>query len=77
MPENKLNVAIVGATGYGGLELLRLLYNHPNVNVSSIHHTSESQDDINQLFPHLKKMYKITFSPFNPNNIMQTAVLLY
>ena len=35
-----IRVSIIGATGYAGAELLRLLYNHPQVQV--VHITSES-----------------------------------
>ena len=31
-----LNVAIVGATGYTGHELIRILYKHPNVNIKML-----------------------------------------
>ena len=30
-----IRVSIIGATGYAGAELLRLLYNHPQVQVVS------------------------------------------
>lgn len=72
-----INVAIVGITGYGGLELLRLLYNHPAVHVVSIHNTSSSAEDISISYPHLKSMYKITPTPFDPVHIMQSADLVF
>ena len=31
-----INVAIAGATGYIGLELIKLLVNHPKINIKSI-----------------------------------------
>ena len=34
MAEIKINVAIVGASGYSGEELVRLLLGHPHVNLS-------------------------------------------
>ncbi len=33
--DNKVKVAIIGASGYTGAELLRLLVNHPNVEIYS------------------------------------------
>ena len=32
----KIKIGIVGATGYTGVELLRLLANHPNAEVTAI-----------------------------------------
>ncbi|MGY3743641.1 N-acetyl-gamma-glutamyl-phosphate reductase [Leuconostoc inhae] len=77
MNKEMINVAIVGVTGYGGLELLRLLYNHPVAHVVSIHNTSNSSDDISVSYPHLKSMYKITPTPFDPMHIMQSADLVF
>ncbi|WP_196594444.1 N-acetyl-gamma-glutamyl-phosphate reductase [Pectinatus sottacetonis] len=53
-----MNVSIVGATGYAGVELLRIFYNHPNINV--IHLTSESNTGkkISDIFPHLRGIYE-------------------
>ena len=30
---NKINVAVIGATGYTGLDLILMLSKHPNVNI--------------------------------------------
>lgn len=40
-PNDMIKAAIVGATGYTGSELVRLLYNHPDVDIKMI--TSESR----------------------------------
>ena len=32
----KVRVAVVGATGYTGAELLRLMHGHPNIEVTTI-----------------------------------------
>ena len=38
----KIKAGIVGATGYTGVELLRLLSTHPNVEVTAITSRSEA-----------------------------------
>lgn len=50
---SKINVSIIGVTGYTGLELLRLLLAHPKVNI--IHLTSRQHDNtlIGEVYPHL------------------------
>ncbi|MEX0381616.1 N-acetyl-gamma-glutamyl-phosphate reductase [Leuconostoc sp. MS02] len=77
MNKKIINVAIVGVTGYGGLELLRLLYNHPAVHVVSIHNTSDNTEDISTSYPHLKFMYKIKPTPLDPVHIMQSTDLVF
>lgn len=53
-----MKISIVGATGYTGAELLRLLAAHPAAEVLYI--TSESQPGtaINDIYPHLTKFYE-------------------
>ena len=51
-------VSIIGATGYAGAELLRILHNHPEAEV--VHITSESHagEAISDIYPHLKGIYE-------------------
>lgn len=55
-----MKVSILGATGYTGSELLRILYNHPKAEV--VHVTSESHtgEKIQDFFPHLRGCYDMT-----------------
>ena len=49
-----MKVSVLGATGYAGAELLRILYQHPQADV--VHITSESHtgEPIASLYPHLR-----------------------
>ncbi|AIQ14798.1 N-acetyl-gamma-glutamyl-phosphate reductase [Paenibacillus durus] len=51
--EGKLRAAIVGSTGYGGVELIRLLQGHPKVEITSVISSSSSGVPIEEGFPHL------------------------
>ncbi len=51
----KLNVAIAGATGYAGAELIKLLARHPNVNIIALAHSPGTDDaPISKTFPQLE-----------------------
>ena len=52
-----MKVSVLGATGYAGAELLRILYQHPQADV--VHITSESHtgESIASLYPHLRGLY--------------------
>ena len=52
MSEKKINVGIVGATGYTGLELVKILLKHPNFDLVYIAN-SEGGTTINKLHPSL------------------------
>lgn len=60
-----MKVSVIGATGYAGAELLRLLHNHPQVQI--VHITSESSTgkEITALYPHLEKLYQDTLISMN------------
>lgn len=48
-----VKVSIIGATGYGGLELIRLLEHHPHVHVHSVISGSQNGQWLADLYPHL------------------------
>ncbi|MGQ0552812.1 MAG: N-acetyl-gamma-glutamyl-phosphate reductase [Planctomycetota bacterium] len=56
-----VRAAIVGGTGYGGMELLRLLLDHPQVKVTAI--TSRTQTGaVGDVHPHLRGFTDLHFS---------------
>lgn len=52
-----MKVAIIGATGYTGEELLRILAGHPAVEVSHITSESQTGEFINSIYPHFTRFY--------------------
>src|SRR4029450_7410004 len=51
---NKIKVSVIGASGYGGAEAVRLLTTHPHVDI--VHVTAESQQGqtMSGLYPNLR-----------------------
>lgn len=49
-----ITVAIVGASGYTGLELIRLLDRHPEVTITSVTSEQSAGRPISDLFPTLR-----------------------
>jgi len=56
MPE-QLSVGIVGASGFTGAELLRLLVNHPNMRVRAVTGDSQAGNKVADLYPSLGPAY--------------------
>ena len=50
----KINTAILGASGYTGAELLRLLQNHPAFEVVALTGESQAGKPIEAVYPHLR-----------------------
>lgn len=49
----KIKAAVIGASGYTGAELIRILLNHPYVEISALIANSNAGQKIEQLYPHL------------------------
>lgn len=77
MTIQKIKATIVGVTGYAGLELLRLLYSHPFIDVVNITNTQPDGHDISEQFPHFSGMYNLSPEAFDALHIMQKPTLFF
>lgn len=59
---NPIKVGIIGGTGYTGVELLRLLVLHPQVELALITSRSEAGRDVADLFPSMRGFTDLKFS---------------
>lgn len=57
----KIPVAVVNGTGYGGIELLRLLRHHPTFKLVEVTARSEAGKPVSSVFPHLPNL-SLTFT---------------
>lgn len=51
----KMRASVIGATGYAGAELLRLLDGHPEMEIAYITSESSTGENISAMYPHLSK----------------------
>ena len=72
-----INVGIVGGTGYTGVELLRLLAQHPEVNLVKITSRSEAGMAVCDLFPNLRGYVDIAFSEPNTSQLQQCDLVFF
>lgn len=72
-----LRVAIVGATGYAGAELLRLVLGHPGVEVTCL--TSETFADrrVGEVFPALRGHLDLPLEALEPKAVAKAADLIF
>lgn len=52
-----MKASIIGASGYAGEELLRLLHGHPKAEIAYLTSESRTGEQISKLYPHLKGIY--------------------
>lgn len=72
-----IKVGIIGATGYTGIELLRLLKFHPQVEVTCITSTSQQGEEISQVHPHFQRIYNLKLEDFNLDRIVQSTDIIF
>jgi len=58
----KIKIGIVGGTGYTGVELLRLLAQHPNAELTAITSRKEDGMPVAHMFPNLRGAVDLAFS---------------
>jgi N-acetyl-gamma-glutamyl-phosphate reductase len=58
----RVKVGIVGGTGYTGVELLRLLSQHPHAELTAITSRKEDGMAVSDMFPNLRGRVKLAFS---------------
>jgi len=56
MTTSPICVAILGATGYGGVELLRFLAVHPDARIVAVSSESSAGEPLGKSFPHLSNL---------------------
>jgi N-acetyl-gamma-glutamyl-phosphate reductase len=73
----KIQVGIVGGTGYTGVELLRLLAGHPQAEVVAITSRSEAGVKVQQMYPNLRGHYDLAFSEPSLSVLTQCDVVFF
>ncbi|WP_146548825.1 N-acetyl-gamma-glutamyl-phosphate reductase [Rummeliibacillus suwonensis] len=70
-----MQVGIIGATGYGGLELLRFLYNHSEI--EKIHLFSSSEDGVSfsNKYTHLRRIIDQPLQKIEPEALQKLDVI--
>jgi N-acetyl-gamma-glutamyl-phosphate reductase len=72
-----MKVGIVGATGYGGVELYRILSNHPHVDECIMYSSSEMDVPYSNSFPHLSDLSTHTLNKIDVEEIKKNVSVLF
>jgi len=72
-----LNVGVVGGTGYTGVELLRLLVMHPQVELKYVTSRSESGLKVAGMFPNLRGFTDVCFTEPSVESLSQCDLVFF
>ncbi|MED3551531.1 N-acetyl-gamma-glutamyl-phosphate reductase [Cytobacillus praedii] len=71
-----MKVSIIGTTGFGGVELLRILHQHPTFQIQSIHSTKD-EIPIWEEYPHLYRLLDKKLEPINSEQIADQSEIVF
>ena len=72
-----IKVGIVGGTGYTGVELLRILAVHPEVEVKCITSRSEAGMPVADMYPNLRGHFDLAFSEPDPKQLAECDLVFF
>ncbi|RXJ67725.1 N-acetyl-gamma-glutamyl-phosphate reductase [Halarcobacter ebronensis] len=71
-----MNVAIIGASGYTGLELIKILINHPKFDITYIANSS-GEETLEELHPCLKDVLNVKVQKADAKEVSKVADLAF
>lgn len=72
-----IRVGIVGATGYGGRELLRLLGVHPEAGVVKLASTTAAGERLGDVLPAFRGLSDLEFENFDPHGLASACDVVF
>jgi N-acetyl-gamma-glutamyl-phosphate reductase len=75
--DEKLNIAIVGSSGYTGGELMRILLNHSRAVVTAITSEKSAGKPITSIFPHLAGLTSLVCESLDPDTIAKKSDFVF
>lgn len=72
-----IKVGIVGGTGYTGVELIRLLSQHPQAQLATLTSRSEAGRRVDDMFPSLRGVSNLVFSDLDEAELAKCDVVFF
>ncbi|HVG02201.1 MAG TPA: N-acetyl-gamma-glutamyl-phosphate reductase, partial [Nitrospira sp.] len=72
-----VRVAVAGASGYTGAELLRLLSQHPRVTLTAVTSEKSAGVTVASVYPHLQHVIALNFEALAPDALAERADVLF
>lgn len=71
-----MKAAIVGVTGYTGIELIRLIQQHPYLTLGSMHRSENEEAALSEIYPHLSGL-DVLIEAFDAKKIMEKNDIVF
>ena len=77
MGSDRIQVGIIGASGYGGIQLVRLLLEHPHVELAYLGGHSSAGKAYSEIYPHLNNIVNLKVEPIDLDAIAQRCQVVF
>ncbi|WP_053217892.1 N-acetyl-gamma-glutamyl-phosphate reductase [Virgibacillus senegalensis] len=72
-----MKVAIIGGTGYGAIELIRFLYNHPYAEIEAVISHSQSGQPLAAVYPHVNGVREMPLEKLSVPDLADRVELVF
>ncbi len=72
-----IKVAVAGATGYTGSELLRILLNHPKVEIVRITSEQSAGAHLSAVFPQFRQLLELSYEALDPPSVVRGVDVVF
>ncbi len=72
-----LPVAIIGASGYGGIQLVRLLLEHPRVQIVYVGGSGSAGQNFADVYPHIAHRISLPIENLEPEQVAERAQVVF
>lgn len=73
----KINISIIGATGYTALELIRILQNHPYAEIRYLISANHAGQKISDIYPHLLNVCDLQISNTDLDELAEKSDVIF
>jgi N-acetyl-gamma-glutamyl-phosphate reductase len=70
-----ISVSVIGASGYSGAELIKILVRHPSVKIDRLFANTSAGKHLDEVVPSFKKTLDIVLESFNVDSIMNSDLV--
>ena len=72
-----MKAAIIGGTGYGAIELIRLIHQHPYLEVGTVVSNSQAGNNFSESYPHLAEIIEQPLEKFDAESISKKNEVVF
>lgn len=72
-----IKTSVIGATGYAGAELVRLLVSHPQVEIAHLVSHSYAGQDMNQIYKNFEGKFSKTLDPLDIDMLIEDSDCIF